>query len=172
MPLNFYLLIILLVFFFSFFSLAPFLPTKTKDLERISNISKLKPWENFLEVWCWTAKVSIFVAKNNPENEIVWIELSPFLYVYSKIKSILLKQKNLKIIYWNALNLDFWKFDVIYIFWLDDTIKNKILPKIEKENRKNTRLLSYCFNPENEKFDQIKHKESNKELAIFEYKKK
>lgn len=172
MPLNFYLLIILLVFFFSFFSLAPFLPTKTKDLERISNISKLKPWENFLEVWCWTAKVSIFVAKNNPENEVVWIELSPLLYAYSKIKSILLKQKNLKIIYWNALNLDFWKFDVIYIFWLDDTIKNKILPKIEKENWKNTRLLSYCFNPEDKNFIQIKHKESNKELAIFEYKKK
>lgn len=169
---NLYVLIILLVFFFSFFSLAPFLPTKTKDLKRISDISWLKPWENFLEVWCWTAKVSIFVAKNNPENEVIWIELSPFLYIYSKIKSIILKQKNLKIIYWNALNLDFWKYDVIYIFGLDDTIKNKILPKIERETSKNTRLLSYCFNPENENFVQIKHKKNNKELAIFEYIKK
>lgn len=162
------IVIVILILFFSFFSLAPFLPTRSKDLNRILEISKLKPWEKFLEVWCWTARVATYIAKEMPENEVVWIELSPFFYVYSKIKSLFFWTKNLKIIYWNALNLNFWDYDVIYVFWLWDSIEKKIFPKMEKE-AKWKRLLSYCFNPESKVAKQIKYKKDNTELSIFEY---
>lgn len=159
---------ILIMFFFSFFSLAPFVPTKTKDLKRISKILDLKPWERFLEIWCWTAKVSQYIAKTYPNNEITWIELSPFFYVISKMKQIFSRQKNLKIIYWNALKENFAKYDVFYIFWMDKTIENKIFPKIEEE-AKWKKLISYCFSAKNENSKQVKYKKNDKELAIYEY---
>jgi SAM-dependent methyltransferase len=166
-----YICLIFLFWFFSFFSIAPFLPTKTKDLSRINKLSNLKSWEKFLEVWCGTAKVCSYIAKNNPNSVVIWIELSPFLYFYSKIKSLLLNYKNLKIVYWNAFNLDFSWYDVIYIFWMDKALKNKILPKYQKEWKGNSRLISYCFSVEFEWLNQIKHKENQTTLAIYEYKK-
>lgn len=167
------LLIIILSFlwFFSFFSLAPFVPTKTKDLERISKIANLKSWETFLEIWCWTAKVSIFIAKKHPWNKIIWIEFSPFLYLISKVKSIFSWQKNLKIIYGNALNLDFSKYDVFYLFGLPETLKEKIIPKFKSEASQNARLLSYCFSFENSWITEKKFKETQKDLSIFQYRK-
>lgn len=170
--LNLIFTIAFLLLFFSFFSLAPFLPTKSKDLERINKFMSLKPWEKFLEIWCWTAKVSAFLAKNNPNTQIIWIELSPFFYAISKIKSIFLNYNNLKIIYWNALKQDFSNYDVLYIFWLEDTIKNKIFPKIRQEFKKDSRLFSYCFSAENDFLQETKYKESEKVLAIYEYRKK
>lgn len=166
-----YLVIILVISFFSFLSLAPFVPTKSKDLSRILEISNLKSWEKFLEIGCWTARVSSFIAKNMPDVEVIWIELSPALYIYSKIKSIFLRQKNLKIIYWNVLNLDFWDYDVLYIFWMDYALKKKILPKFEKQWKETSKLISYCFAWENKNLKEKKYKKDNTELAIYEYKK-
>jgi hypothetical protein len=50
-------------------------------------------------------------------------------------------------------------------------LKNKILPKFQKEGRSSARLLSYCFSIEVENLSLIKHKENEKTLAIYEYKK-
>ena len=105
--------IILLIWFFSFFSLAPFVPTRNKDLERVAKIAWLKENETFLEIWCGMVKVSIFMVKYYPNNSIVWIEFSPFLYIISKIKAFFSWQKNIKIIYGNALKLNFSEYDIL-----------------------------------------------------------
>lgn len=163
--------IILLIWFFSFFSLAPFVPTRNKDLERVAKIAWLKENETFLEIWCGTAKVSIFMAKYYPNNSIVWIEFSPFLYILSKIKAFFLWQKNIKIIYGNALKLNFSRYDILYIFWTPNSLKEKIIPKFIKESKENSKLLSYCFSLENSWLNEKKYKDNENELSIFEYKK-
>lgn len=163
--------LILIVWFFSFFSLAPFVPTRNKDLQRIAKIIQLQTGEVFLEIGSWTAKVSIFMAKYYPNNTIVGIEFSPFLYIVSKIRSFFSWQKNLHIIYGNALHLDFWKYDVFYLFGTPDSLKNKIIPKFQSESKKNARLFSYCFSFENSQLYEKRHKESDQDLSIFEYRK-
>ena len=97
--LEFAFYIIFIISVFSFVSLAPWAPTRNSDYKRINEVLDLKPWENFLEMWCWTGKLSIFLAKNNPSSNIVWIELSPLFYLISKINAYFSKQKNLKIIF-------------------------------------------------------------------------
>lgn len=144
---------------FSFTSLAPWVPTRKKDLKRINDIIKLKHRERFLEVWCGTAIVSLYIAKNNPESEIVWIELSPLFYLISKIRVFFSSSKNIKIIYWNALNIDFGEYDVIYVFWLPDTLKNKLFSKLKQEIKNTARFISYCFKMENSYFKEKKYKE-------------
>ncbi len=157
------------LFFFSFVSLAPWIPTKRNDLRRVNDIIKLKSWEKFLEMWCWTAKVSLFIAKNNPDAYITWIELSLFFYVISKVRIFFSWLDNIKIIYGNALKLDLEKYDVLYVFGLPETITNKLFPKINSVKNKNFRLVSYCFKMTNDYFKEIKYKPENR-FAIYEYK--
>jgi len=162
--------LVFLIIVFSFFSLAPWVPTRKNDLKRIFDIVSLKEWEHFLEMWVWTAKVSLYMAKNNPKSFVTWIELSPFFYILSKIKVYLSWVKNIEIKYWNALNLDLKKYDVIYVFWLPETITKKIFPKIKGIENKNFRFISYCFKMNNDYFVEKIFKEEGKN-AIYEYKK-
>lgn len=160
--------IIFIISIFSFISLAPWVPTRWNDLERINDVIKLKPWEKFLEMWCWTAKVSLFMAKNNPNSNIIGIELSPLFYLISKIRVFFSNTKNIKIIYWNALKLDLEKFDVIYVFWLPETVTQKVFPRINKIKNKNFRFISYCFKMTNDYFKETRHKPINRN-SIYEY---
>lgn len=161
--------IIFVISVFSFLSLAPWLPTKNSDLERINSILKLKPKEKFLEVWCWTSRVSLYLAKKNPESEIVGIELSPFFFIVSKLKVLFNPLKNIKILYWNALNHNFHDYDVVYVFWLPETLKNKLLPKLKKELNLKSRFISYCFKMENIFFKEKKYKEEDILNSIYVY---
>ncbi len=169
--LQIFIYIILILSIFSFLSIAPWVPTRTSDLERIAKILKLKKWEKFLEIWCWTAKVSLFLAKKNPENKIVWIELSLLFYLISKIRVFLSWLKNIEIKYWNAFKIDFHKYDVIYVFWLPETISWKLFPKLKKELKNTSRFFSYCFKMNNNHFNEIQHKECETVNSIYEYKK-
>lgn len=159
----------LFLWFFSFLSLAPFVPTRNKDLERIAKIANLKPNENFLEVGCGTAKVSLFLAQKYPQNQIIAIEFSPFFYLYSKLKAYFSHQKNFTILYGNALHLNFKNYDVLYLFGTPNSLKEKILPKFITESKATSRLLSYCFCFDKTELKEIKHKESPEMLSIYEY---
>ena len=168
---SYIFVIIFLLSSISFFSIAPFVPTRKKDLKRISDLVALKESENLLEIWCWTAKVCLFIAKHYPNNKIVWVELSPLFYVISKVKVFFSWIKNLEIIFWDAMKLDFSKYDVFYVFWLPETITKLLFPKLDKEIKNNSRFFSYCFQMQNDKFIEIKHKEKEKINSIYEYRK-
>lgn len=152
------LVIIFIISAISFFSLAPWVPTKRSDLERINNIINIKPWEKFLEMWCWTASVSIYIAKNNPYSFITWIELSPLFYIISRVRLYISGINNIEIKYWNALNLVLEDYDIIYIFGLPETIIKKVFPKLSKIVNKDFRFISYCFKMTNNYFKETKYK--------------
>ena len=164
--------ILVLLSVLSFLSLAPFVPTRSSDLDRIAWFLRLKKWEKFLEIWAGTAKVSIFLGKKFPESQITGIELSPLFYAISKIRVFFFGTKNVEIIFWDALKRDLSQYDVLYVFGLPETITKKLFPKLLKELWEKSRLFSYCFEMTNDIFLQIKHKESIDLLAIYEYKRK
>ncbi len=161
--------IIFIIWVFSFFSLAPRVPTKNKDLKIISETINLKAWDKFLEIGCWTAKVSLFLSNKYPESRIIWIELSPFLYIISKIKAYLKWNKNLKILYWNALKLNFSDYDKIYMFWIEKSLENIIKPKLELELKKWAFFYSYCFKMKWWKWKEEQIKKSKGNISIYKY---
>lgn len=161
--------IILAASIFSFYSLAPWVPTKNKDLERIDEIIKLNPKEKFLEMWCGTARVSLYLAKKYPDSHITGIELSPLFYFISKIKVFFSRAKNIDILLGNALKKDLTRFDVIYVFGLPETITAQVFPLIKDIKNKNFRCISYCFQMKNDIFEETKYK-TEKNFSIYEYK--
>lgn len=167
-----YLEIIIFILFtisvLSFLSIAPWVPTRNNDLDRINKIIQLKKWEKFLEMWCWNAKVSLYIAKNNPDCSIIGIELSPLFYLISKIRVLISWWDNIQIIYWNALKYNLSQFDIIYVFGLPETVSQKIFPKLSQINNINFRFISYCFKMTNSQFIETRHKIENR-FAIYEY---
>jgi hypothetical protein len=168
----FYFFIIIAWFLlFSWLSIAPFVPSFSKDLERINKLTKLKFWDKFLEIWSWTAKVSSYIAKNNPNNEIFAIELALPLFLYGYIKNKLFWYKNLKIKFWNALKLDFSEFDVIYVFWQEHTVNNLLKPKILQELKNNAKFISYVFKMDKWDYKYVLDKKNDEGLPIHIYSK-
>lgn len=165
----FIFLLLFIILCFWFFSLAPYVPTKSKDLERINTILNLHPWQTFYEIWCGDAKVSYFIAKNNPTKQVTGIEYSLLFYIISKLRSLLQPLPNLQIIYWNALKTDFSKYDVFYIFWLAESLEYKLKPKFEKEMHKQARVISYVFEINWWKDKETVYKESSDVLSIYVY---
>lgn len=169
----FWLVFIIIIWFIAiaWTSLAPFVPSFKKDLGRINKIIKLKKWDNFLEIWSWIAIVSSYIAKNNPENNIYAIELALPLYLYSVIKNKLFWYKNLKIMFWNALKLDFWDYDFIYIFGLKGSLNKLLKPKIINELKNNAKFISYAFSINAWDYNYIENKPKEDDISIHIYSK-
>jgi len=162
--------IILILSVVSFFSLAPRVPTKKSDFKRINHLSKLKSGDKFLEIWCGTANVSIYMAKKNPKSQITWVEFSFLFYSISKIKVYISGLKNIQIKYGNALKINIEPYDVIYVFGLPETISEKLAPKLKKELKTSARFLSYCFKMDTKDFTETKDKPDDTTYAIYTYK--
>ncbi|MCT4616622.1 MAG: class I SAM-dependent methyltransferase [Candidatus Gracilibacteria bacterium] len=168
----FYFFIIIAGFLlFSGLSIAPFVPSFSKDLERINKLTKLKFGDKFLEIGSGTAKVSSYIAKNNPNNEIFAIELALPLFLYGYIKNKLFGYKNLKIKFGNALKLDFSEFDVIYVFGQEHTVNNLLKPKILQELKNNAKFISYVFKMDKWDYKYVLDKKNDEGLPIHIYSK-
>ena len=131
-------------------SLAPWVPTRKRDIERLQDILKLQAGERFLEIGCGDARVCRAIAQKFPHNEICGIELAFPIFLLGYLRNMVFPQKNLTLKLGNALKQDFWNYDVIYIFGMPEKLAAKVLPKFLQESKKGSRLISYVFSlPEN-----------------------
>ena len=125
-------------------SMAPWVPTKKKDIERFLTVLELQKWDKFLEIWCWDARVARAVAEKFPSIDVRGIELAFPIYFLARLKNISWP-KNLSILLANAFKQDFWKYDAIYVYGMPDKMWEKIVPKFLREAKSWARLYSYVF---------------------------
>jgi len=148
-------------------SIAPFAPTRKKDLERINKLMSLSKWQKILEIGFWDGRVSRYLAKNNKECEFIWVELSPLIFLIWKIISFYSPQKNLKLKLKNAFKEDFSKYDYIYIFAMPEVLKKKLKEKFLKEMKPRAKIISYCFDINDWPWEIIKDKPNSDRLSIY-----
>jgi len=115
---------------------ATWIPTKKKDYERIAKLSGLRHGMVFYDLGSGSADLLFYLSKKY-EIKSVGIEISPILYLYSKIKSIFFK--NVQIRFGNFLKHDLSKADVVYVFLLPQ-IYEKLQEKL-RNNVKNKSLI-------------------------------
>ncbi len=162
-----FIFIILCSLVVSCLSIAPFAPTRKKDLERINKVMAPSKWQKILEIGFWDGRVSRYLAKNNKECEFIWLELSPLFFLVWKVISLYSPQKNLKLRLKNAFKEDLSSYDYIYIFWMPDVLKKRLKDKFLEEMKSWAKIISYCFEIEDWPWEIIKNKPTPDKLSIF-----
>lgn len=166
-------LIVLFLFILSayaFVSLAPWVPTRSKDFERINELAKLKKGGIFYEIGCGTAAVSSYIAKNNPEAQVIGIELALPIFAYAKVKSLIKGPKNLHICFGDALDRNYADADAVYIFGLPETVNGNLKDKLERELKLGARFISYVFEVKDWKGSRsFCNKPTSKDASIYVY---
>lgn len=135
------LLMIFVIFGFGVFAGCYFdamwLPTKRANYDRIAKLSQLKSGAIFYDIGSGSADMLFYLSKKYDIN-CVGIEIAPFLYVYSKIRSLFYKKVKIK--YGNFYKYNLSPADVVYIFLLPKNY-SKIKDKISNELKRGTKLI-------------------------------
>lgn len=164
------LISILILFGFALpsLSLAPWVPARKSDLQRILKIADPKPNEVFYDLGCGNGRVSLFIARESKCTS-MGIELSFFFYTICLLRNIFQKNKavfKLK----NLYNEDLGGADIVFLFAQSrEKISGRLKDKLQKELRKGSRVISYVFPFENWEAAQVS-KPQNNDFSIYLYK--
>lgn len=145
--LNFFLIITFILVFSTLFglSIAPWLPIRRKDLERINSLAQLEPGQVFYDLGCGDGRACFCLAERNPRAKIIGIESVAYLYLWAKVRAWLLDLGNVEIKFGDALKQNLLQADVIYVFATPHSINGRLREKFEKELGKNAKIISYSF---------------------------
>lgn len=166
---NLLIVIALLSLVYAWISLAPWVPTRAKDLARIQKIIDLKPGQTFVEMGCGNGRVCKYIAENNPKAKVVGIELAIIFYLITKIRIWISGPENLEIRFGNALKYDITNADIIYVFGLIETINEPIKKKVLAEMKPGAKLISYNFAMKSWPGKTTKYKEDPRITSIYVY---
>lgn len=125
------------------FSMAPWVPSRKSDLDRIHRLADLKNGEKFYDLGCGDGRVCLFVGERNPDADVVGLELAYPLFFWAKIKQRFSGLLNVRIVLRNVFKHDFSDADVVYFFGIPPTLNNQLKKKFEKELRKGARVIVY-----------------------------
>jgi len=148
-------------------SLAPWVPSWTKDLPRIFKLADLKPGQIFYDLGCGNGKVVVYANKHF-KAKAIGLEIGLPLYLVCKIKQLFNWDKNLQFKYKNLFSEDLSQADVVFVFGMPNTIKDKLKAKLEKELKKGAKVVSYVFAVKG--WEPVKiSKDENKQIPIYLY---
>ncbi len=165
------LLIIAVLMFslaFSSLSLAPWVPTRKRDLKRAFKLAGLKPGEIFYDLGSGTG-TTVFGASAEEGVKAIGIELALPMYFFSVLKKLILRDKNAHFKLKSLFNEDLSQADVVYVFGLPNTLKEKLVTKFKKELKPGSRVLSYVF-PIHSLVPEVVDRPTDKDLSIYLYK--
>lgn len=136
-------------------SLAPWVPTRKRDIERLCEILNMQEWQAFLEIGTGDGRVAEAVAKHFPKSNITGIELAFPMYIVACIRKYFFGVQNMLLRFWNAFKEDFWKYDVIYVYGMPDKMASKIVPQFLSQAEPWAKLYSYVFSIPEEYKDRV-----------------
>jgi len=125
---------------------APYVPTKNKELLQFLKEAGLKKGQVFLELGCGDGRVVRTAVKEYGVKGI-GIDVNPTLILWAKMKTKFYKVPGVIFRRENVFNTDLKDADVIYLFLMPELVK-KLLPKMKKELKKNTLIISHGFKVE------------------------
>lgn len=127
------------------YSLAPWVPSRTKDIPRIVEFIHPQPGDIIYDLGCGDGRVVLAIAKACPEATVIGVELAVPVYVAAKIRQWFSGVSNVEIRLGNVLQTDLSHANKLYMFVMPATLNNKLEPKFQKELRSGTEVFSYTF---------------------------
>lgn len=131
--------------FLSVFSLAPWVPSRSRDLKRAIGLSNLKTGEVFADLGCGDGR-AVFAANELFRAKARGIELAWPLYLFCQAKKYLFyNQKDIAFKYANLFREDLSGIDVVFVYGLPRSLKKRLKNKLETELKPGARVISYGF---------------------------
>jgi len=152
---------------FSVLSFAPWVPSRSRDLERIFKLADLKPGQIFYELGCGNGRVSIYAA-NHFKVKAIGLELSLPFYLICKIRQVFNRGANLEFKLKNLYNENLTQADVVYLFGMPKALNEKFCLKLRQELKPGTKIISYSFKLYNWQ-PKIIDKPTKKDLPVYLY---
>ena len=123
---------------------APWVPLEPYVIKRIFELVKVKPGDVFFDLGSGDGRMVIAAAAQGATA--YGIEVDPFRVWYSRLCIFLFGLSGrAKIIQKDIFDVDLSSADVVTIYLLQET-NDKLFPKLQKELRPGTRVLSSAFN--------------------------
>lgn len=128
---------------YSSYLVAPWLPTRSIDLERIEKIVNLQPKQTFYDLGCGDGKILTHLSRHS-DALLIGIELSFFQYLLALIFKSLHGRKNVLIKLGNLFHHDFSAADVVYIYACPSRLE-KIGEKLKKDLKTGAKIIAYEY---------------------------
>lgn len=161
--------LIILTFALGAASAAPWLPTKNKQRQALTEIIPLKKEDRVYDLGCGDGVVLFDLARKNKEIKAIGFEISLLPYFIAKIRKLFNfnKYKNVKIKFRNFFREDLRDADIVFIFLLSKCY-GKLEKKFETELKDDALVVVEAWPlPELEPYKKIKE---DKLLSIYFYK--
>jgi len=148
-----FILLLFIVFFvlifatmiYAGFSGAPYLPTSKKKLRAALALAQVRRGEIIGDLGSGDGRFLFLAAKETPAQVVIGWEISLLPYLLSMIKKLFCRRFcRVTIIYGSFFKADFSQLNVVYCFGLPKVMK-KLEPKLLKELKPGSRLVSYAF---------------------------
>lgn len=147
--------------------LAPWLPTRSRDLKRACELADFKDGEVFYDLGCGDGRL-LFFAEKSHRVKCIGFEIALPFYLYAKIKQLFTRSKTV-IKFGDFFNSNLEDAGVVYVFGTRGTLAKRVKEKFEKELKPGTRVLSYSFPIENWN-PVVVSRPTEKDLPIYLYK--
>ncbi|KKQ54878.1 MAG: Methyltransferase type 12 [Candidatus Falkowbacteria bacterium GW2011_GWC2_38_22] len=132
---------------------APFISTRKSIIEKIIKEIDIKQDAVVLEIGCGEAKFLRALRQFFPKAQLIGLEFYIWPLLIAKLKNKIHKSK-LELVKTDFLKYDFSKADLLYCF-LNVGVMKTLEPKIIKECRLGTKVISYSFLLPNKKPDKV-----------------
>lgn len=126
-------------------SLAPWLPTRAGDMERIGSVVDFQAGDVFYDLGSGDGRVLFPLAQKYPQVEFVGVEISFFLYFLSVSKKFICGTKNVRFVRGDVYKQDYSDAKVIYVFGTRRTLNGRFKEEILSQVTGETTLVLYNF---------------------------
>lgn len=141
---NACIIVLLGSFVYAGWSLAPWLPSKRKDFDRMFRLVDLKPGERFYDLGCGDGRV-VMEAGTVYKANAIGIELTPVMYTVCRLRQLFSGARGVTFKWKSLYHEDLRQADVIYLFGLPGTLQEKMTEKLNRELKPGARVVSYVF---------------------------
>lgn len=119
---------------------SPYVSARKILVRKALELAQIKKGEIFFELGSGTGQVLIEAQKLGAAS--FGFEISPAYYLWSKIRTIFIK--NITIKHANIFNIDLTNADIIYVYLLPPLLE-KLVSKFRKDLKKGARIVSIGF---------------------------